>query len=99
MESGLEHLLGEGIISEVLARLQSGKEADVFVVRYGSKVVVAKVYKDRAHRSFKNNAAYKEGRTVRSTRSQRAMSRGTKFGQAAAEDAWKSAEVEALYKL
>jgi RIO kinase 1 len=99
MPTGLEHLLSEGVLSEVVARLKSGKEAEVYVVRYGAKVVAAKVYKDRAHRSFKNNADYKEGRSVRNTRSQRAMARGSKFGRAAAEDAWKTAEVDALYKL
>jgi RIO kinase 1 len=97
--SGLEDLLSEGVISEVLGRLKSGKEAEVYVVRYGGNVVAAKVYKDRAHRSFKNNADYKEGRAVRNTRSQRAMTRGSSFGKAATEDAWKAAEVDALYKL
>ncbi|HEY2510437.1 MAG TPA: RIO1 family regulatory kinase/ATPase [Polyangiaceae bacterium] len=99
MGNSLEQLLAEGVVSEVLARLQSGKEAEVYVVRFGSKVVAAKVYKERAHRSFKNDAAYKEGRSVRNSRSQRAMDRGTRFGRAAAEDAWKTAEADALYKL
>jgi|CZKU01.1.fsa_nt_gi RIO kinase 1 len=99
MGSGLENLVAEGVITEVIARLQSGKEAEVYVVRFGGRVVAAKVYKDRDHRSFKNNASYMEGRSVRNSRSQRAMDRGTKFGKAAAEDAWKSAEADALYKL
>jgi RIO kinase 1 len=99
MAAGFEHLLSEGVISEVLGRLQSGKEAEVYVVRFGGKIVAAKVYKDRAMRSFKNNSSYKEGRTVRNSRSQRAMDRGSAFGKAAAEDAWKTAEADALYKL
>ncbi len=99
MGSGLEHLLAEGVISEVIARLKSGKEADVYVVRYGGNVVAAKVYKDRAMRSFKNNSAYKEGRTVRNSRSARAIEKKSSFGKSAAEDAWKSAEADALYKL
>ncbi len=99
MTNGLENLVAEGLIAEVIARLKSGKEADVYIVRYGGRVVAAKVYKDREHRSFKNNADYKEGRTVRNSRSQRAMDRGSRFGKNAAEDAWKSAEVDALYKL
>ena len=98
-DSVLDHLLSEGIISEVLGRLQSGKEAQVFVVRCQGKVVAAKVYKDSAQRSFKNNSSYKEGRSVRNSRSQRAMERGSKYGKEAAEDAWKSAEVNALYTL
>jgi RIO kinase 1 len=98
-ESVLEHLLTEGIISEVLGRLQSGKEAEVFVVRCQGKAVAAKIYKDRSQRNFKNNSSYKEGRSVRNSRSQRAMERGSKYGKEAAEDAWKSAEVNALYTL
>ncbi|MEP7050456.1 MAG: RIO1 family regulatory kinase/ATPase, partial [Pseudomonadota bacterium] len=99
MASSLESLLAEGVISEIYGRLKSGKEADVYTVCYGDGVVAAKVYKDRAQRNFKSNAAYKEGRAVRNTRSQRAMDRGSKFGQEAAEDAWKAAEATALYKL
>ncbi|MEO7037327.1 MAG: RIO1 family regulatory kinase/ATPase [Polyangiaceae bacterium] len=99
MASSLESLLAEGVITEIYGRLKSGKEADVYAVCYGDDVVAAKVYKDRAQRSFKSNATYKEGRSVRNTRSQRAMDRGSKFGQEAAEDAWKAAEATALYKL
>ena len=99
MASGLEHLLAEGIVTEVLGRLKSGKEADVYAVRFGGNVVAAKVYKERSHRNFKNNAAYKEGRSVRNSRSQRAMDRKTSFGQASAEAAWKTAEADALYRL
>ena len=73
MHSPLDTLVSEGILDDVLGRLKSGKEADVFRVVYRGEVVVAKVYKDRDQRSFKNNAAYKEGRVVRNSRTQRAM--------------------------
>jgi RIO kinase 1 len=98
-DSGIDYLVAEGVIGEKVTRLKSGKEADVYVVSYAGKTVAAKVYKNRAHRSFKNNSIYKEGRTVRNSRSQRAIDRGSKFGQEQAEEAWKSAEVDALYKL
>ncbi|HEY1535527.1 MAG TPA: hypothetical protein VGF76_16010, partial [Polyangiaceae bacterium] len=71
MASSLESLLDEGVISEIYGRLKSGKEADVYTVCYGDAVVAAKVYKDRAQRSFKSNSTYKEGRAVRNSRSQR----------------------------
>jgi RIO kinase 1 len=99
MDNPLGPLLEEGIISEVLGRLQSGKEAEVFIVRYGERVVAAKVYKDHSQRSFKNKSAYKEGRGVRNSRDQRAMGRRSAFGKDTEEDAWKSAEVDAMYKL
>lgn len=99
MSGALDVLIADGVIDEVLGRLKSGKEADISLVRRGDRVLAAKVYKDRATRSFKNNADYKEGRKVRNSRSQRAMDSGSKFGRDAAEQAWKSAEADALYKL
>jgi RIO kinase 1 len=99
MTDELEVLLADGVIDEVLGRLKSGKEANISLVRRGDDVISAKVYKDRATRSFKNNAEYKEGRKVRNTRTQRAMDSGGKFGRDAAEVAWKSAEADALYRL
>jgi RIO kinase 1 len=95
----LDVLISEGVIDEVLGRLKSGKEANISLVRRGEGVLAAKVYKDRSTRSFKNNAGYKEGRKVRNTRTQRAMDSGGRFGRDAAEQAWKSAEADALYRL
>jgi RIO kinase 1 len=99
MHGPLESLLSEGVIEEIGGRLKSGKEADLWLVRHAGEVVAAKVYKDRHARSFRNNAGYKEGRQVRNTRTQRAMERGSRFGQAAAEEAWKATEADALYTL
>ena len=99
MHQPLAPLLADGVIDEVVSRLKGGKEADVWLVRAGGKTVAAKVYKARQTRSFKNDAAYKEGRKVRNTRTQRAMNRGSRFGQAAAEDAWKEKESDALFRL
>ena len=99
MTDKLDVLLADGVIDEVLGRLKSGKEANISLVRRGDAVIAAKVYKDRSTRSFKNNADYKEGRKVRNSRTQRAMDSGGRFGRDAAEQAWKSAEADALYKL
>ncbi|CAN5685708.1 hypothetical protein BH11MYX1_BH11MYX1_53590 [soil metagenome] len=87
------------MIDEILGRIKSGKEATISMVRRGDTVLAAKVYKDRATRSFKNNVQYKEGRKVRNTRTQRAMDSGGKFGRDSAEQAWKSAEADALFRL
>ncbi len=95
----LQTLLADGIVDEVLGQLKSGKEADVWLVAHNGETVAAKVYKEREFRSFKNNAGYKEGREVRNTRTQRAMNNGSRFGQKASEDAWKSAEADTLAKL
>ena len=99
MHDPLAPLLADGVIDEVVSRLRGGKEAEVWLVRSGGRTVAAKVYKARQTRSFKNDAAYKEGRKVRNSRTQRAMDRGSRFGQAAAEDAWKEKESDALFRL
>ncbi len=99
MHSPLDTLVSEGILDDVLGRLKSGKEADVFRVLYRGEVVVAKVYKDRDQRSFKNNAVYKEGRTVRNSRTQRAMEKGSRFGRGEDEDEWKASEARCLHRL
>ncbi|MBS1121486.1 MAG: hypothetical protein H6Q90_3714 [Deltaproteobacteria bacterium] len=99
MTEELDLLVADGVIDEVLGRLKSGKEANISLVRRGDQTFAAKVYKDRATRSFKNNTEYKEGRKVRNTRTQRAMDSGGQFGRDAAEQEWKSAEADALFKL
>ncbi len=95
----LQPLVGDGIIDEVIRPLMSGKEADVFIVRCGSKLRCAKIYKDAIKRSFKKAAQYTEGRRMRNSRRQRAIEKGSKFGRQQQEDAWQNAEVDALYRL
>ncbi len=96
MSNPLARLLEDGVIDEVCGRLKSGKEADLWLVRHRQELLAAKVYKARELRSFRNNAGYREGRQVRDTRTQRAIDRGSRFGLAAAEDAWKAKEADAL---
>ena len=95
----LQELLDEGIVDEVLRQLKSGKEASVYVVRCGSDLRCAKVYKDMAQRSFQKRAQYQEGRKVRGSREARAMSKSTRYGRKEQETAWKNSEVDALYRL
>jgi RIO kinase 1 len=97
--AGLQALIDDGVIDEVLRPLKSGKEASVYVVRVGNDVRCAKVYKDMAQRSFQQRAQYQEGRKVRGSRQARAMGKASKFGRKEAEAAWKNAEVDALYQL
>ncbi len=92
-------LFDDGVIQEVIRPLMAGKEASVYVVRSRGQLCVAKVYKDAKNRSFRQRADYSEGRTVRNTRQQRAMAKGSRYGKALLEKAWQNAEVDALYRL
>lgn len=95
----LEPLLEDGVIDEVMRQLMSGKEATVYVVRCGEETRCAKVYKEANKRSFRQSVDYTEGRKVKSSRQARAMAKGSKYGKQAQEEAWQSAEVDALYRL
>jgi len=92
-------LIEEGIIDEVISRLMSGKEADVYVVRCKAEIRCAKVYKEAANRGFKKAVLYREGRKTRNSRRGRAMDKGSKFGRKQQEQTWHNAEVDALTKL
>lgn len=96
---GLQPLLDDGIVDEVLRQLKSGKEASVYVVRCGSEIRCAKIYKDMRQRSFQKRAQYQEGRKVRGSREGRAMEKNSRYGRKEQEDVWKNTEVSALYQL
>jgi RIO kinase 1 len=96
---GLQPLIDDGVIDEVLRSLKSGKEATVYVVRTGERVLCAKVYRDMGQRSFQKRAQYQEGRKTRGSRQARAIGKSTRFGRKEQEAAWKNAEVDALYRL
>ena len=95
----IQPLLEDGLVDEVLRQLMSGKEATVYVVRCGSEIRCAKVYKEASKRSFKQAVQYREGRKVKNSRRARAMEKGSKFGREEQENLWHNAEVDALYKL
>jgi RIO kinase 1 len=92
-------LIDEGLVDSVVRQLMSGKEATVYVVRCGEDVRCAKVYKEATNRSFRQAVDYTENRKVRNSRQARAMAKGTRFGRQAQEEAWQSAEVDALHRL
>ena len=92
-------LVEDGLVDEVIRQLMSGKEATVYVVRCGTEIRCAKVYKEADQRSFRQSVDYTEGRKVKNSRRARAMEKGTRYGRKAQEEAWQNAEVDALYKL
>ncbi len=95
----IEPLVVDGLVSEVLRPLKSGKEASVYVVVSEGEVRCAKVYKEANKRGFHKQALYQEGRKVRNSRQERAMNKSTKFGRKQQENVWQNAEVDALYRL
>lgn len=94
-----EILVRNGLVDEVVSRLMSGKEADVYIVQSKGELCCAKVYKEVRTRSFSQMAQYQEGRKTRNSRQARAMQKSTRYGRKETEDAWKNAEVDSLRTL
>lgn len=95
----LAALIGDGVITEVIRPLKSGKEAEVYLVASGTDLGVAKLYKESTERSFKHRADYTEGRGTRNTRDTRAMKRGSRYGRSVTESAWRSTEADVIHTL
>ena len=94
---GLTHLIEEGIIDAVHARLMSGKEATVYIVEREGHLGAAKVYKARDERTFKKTASYTEGRNqTRNSRDRRAMQNKSSYGRGLIEEGWQDMEFRAL---
>src|SRR3546814_214919 len=97
---GLQPLIDDGIVDEVIRPLKSGKEAAVFLVVCAGEIRCATVYKDAEQRGFHKLAEYQEGRKARGSRDARAMGgKRSRHGRREQEIAWKNAEVDALYRL
>jgi len=97
--NSLQPLYDQGVITEVIRPLMAGKEAEVYLVVSEGEQRVAKVYKEAQHRSFKHRSDYTEGRRVRNSRQQRAMNKRSRYGREQIEAEWRSAEVDAIYRL
>jgi RIO kinase 1 len=96
-DDGLSHLVEEGVIDAVHARLMSGKEATVYVVERAGHLGAAKVYRARDDRTFKKVASYVEGRNqTRNSRDRRAMTNKTSYGRGLLEEGWQDMEFRAL---
>lgn len=94
-----------GAVDTELGILKTGKEADVFLLERGDPhesdravVMAAKRYRSSEHRTFHRSAAYTEGRSVRRSRDQRALKRGSTWGRQVAAGEWAAAEWNALVR-
>jgi len=96
---GLQPLIDDGIVDQVIRQLKSGKEASVFIVSSRGQIRCAKVYKEAENRGFHKLAEYQEGRKARGSRDARAMGKRSRHGRKVQESEWKNAEVDALYTL
>src|SRR5262245_4933412 len=91
-EEWFEPLSTDGLITEVLMPLKSGKEASVHLCRGGAslghELVAVKAYHPRERRGFRNDAVYKNGRVILKARDRRAVEKKTAFGRDFDDATW-----------
>jgi RIO kinase 1 len=96
----LNSFCDEGLITEVLGIVKSGKEATVYCCRAapssGAELLAAKVYRPRRFRTFKDDAVYQDGRVILDARFRRAVRRKTRTGRGVQSGLWVSSEFETL---
>jgi RIO kinase 1 len=103
----------QGLITDVLARVKGGKEANVYRCEArpetGLTLVAAKVYRPRMFRNLRNDKMYREGRQVLSGdgkivkgndhRAMRALGKKTAYGEQLAHTSWLMYEFNTLQTL
>jgi RIO kinase 1 len=108
LDASIAPFIDLDLISAVCEPIKSGKEATVYRCRgtaaSGHEQLALKVYRPRAHRSFKNDAAYREGSLLTrigdgNTRAARALRNGSRFGRSVQEATWTAREWEVLRRL
>jgi RIO kinase 1 len=103
--AALEELRDEGLITDVLRPVGSGKEADVYLCRAtprrteGARVAIAKVLRPRTHRDFRGASRYLDGRYRKRTSVVKAMEAGNRAGQEFRHSAWIEHEWQTLRAL
>ena len=98
--SVLNDFYEQGLITEVIGLVKSGKEAAVYSCRAhpstGYAMLAAKIYRKRDNRTFKNDAVYWAGVSVGKRRERVAFAKKTKAGLAVQAGAWQNREFKTL---
>jgi RIO kinase 1 len=95
----LNKLSKMGFLDELIAGIKTGKEGSVFLGRNSDGFVAVKVYTDLRVRSFKRDAAYREGRYIGDSRMERAIEQGSEKGLDAHQILWVQEEFRQMQHL
>jgi len=104
VDSSLDAFFAEGLISEILYVVKSGKEATVYCCQggpaAGAELLAAKVFKPLEARVFRNDAAYRQGRTrALGRRDKLAFAKKTRHGRDLQFGVWIASEYKTLSML
>ena len=112
LRDSLQPFYIQGLITDVLAQVKGGKEANVYLCQAhpntGLDLIAAKVYRPRQFRNLRNDVMYREGRELisasgtiknRDNREMRAIQTKTSFGAELTHSSWLMHEYVTLERL
>jgi RIO kinase 1 len=88
-----------GFLDELMTGIKTGKEASVYLGKNSAGLVAVKIYTDLRVRSFKRDAAYREGRYIGDSRLQKAIEQGSQAGLEAHQSLWVQEEFKQMKHL
>ena len=97
--SDLNALSKMGFLDELISGIKTGKEASVFLGKNSDGFVAVKMYTDLRVRSFKRDAAYREGRFIGDSRIEKAIEQGSQTGLDAHQILWVQEEFRQMKHL
>jgi RIO kinase 1 len=103
-DGAIEHFRGEGLITQVLRPIKSGKEASVHLCRAnrsltGEDLVALKLYHPLERRDFRDESIYRDGEWIKERRVRVALEKKTRFGREVQGAIWVHREWETLRAL
>ena len=99
-----EHFFDEGLITQVLRPIKSGKEASVHLCRAnprstGANLVALKLYHPLNRRDFRDEGIYRDGEFIKERRIRTALEQKSKFGREVQGQIWVDREWSTLKTL
>jgi RIO kinase 1 len=103
-DTAFEHVLGEGLITQNIRPIKSGKEASVHLCRAnrsttGEDLLALKVYHPLDRRDFRDESLYRDGEWIKERRVRVALEKKTRFGRQVQGAIWVHREWETLQAL
>ena len=102
--TAFDHFLAEGLITDVVRIVKTGKEASVHLCRgnrstTGEDLVALKLYHPLDRRDFRDESIYRDGEWIEERRIRAALEKKTRFGRQVQGGLWVSREWETLRAL
>ncbi|HET7236989.1 MAG TPA: RIO1 family regulatory kinase/ATPase [Actinomycetota bacterium] len=102
--TSFDHFLGEGLVTDVVRIIKTGKEASVHLCRAnrsttGEDLLALKVYHPLDRRDFRDESIYRDGEWIKERRIRVALEKKTRFGREVQGAIWVDREWETLKAL